>query len=308
MDENTQKRLQELLELSSQSSSQEKLHYDSLISLHKYIVGVAAALIAVGSWFIGNSISDLKSSLNQEVIDLKASILKAEDETREYKSDLKESAKVMIEQTERQTQLQIALLREEVDIFKETAKSKISLAFEGENIQNMLKDATKTQVGNVLNEMVEKEVLETQNILPTLVLAVDQIREGRREWWDYVDSLSTKSDKKTIRSLASVILEQKRKDYKEYYSQEYEYLLSYIPSDNMDDDIEINPEVIKANPDSLVGILVTKTLNFKNLNSSARGFAMMEKLTGEKIAFLDFKQLPIWYKAYQFKKAKSKNR
>lgn len=82
------------MNISSEKSNVDELHYKSLINLFKYLISVLAILFGVITWYIGNSFNQMKENLNSEL-----------EELREQIQDAKDDAKMITELTSKNLEL-----------------------------------------------------------------------------------------------------------------------------------------------------------------------------------------------------------
>ncbi len=190
--------------------------YEKLISYFKYLVTITGTaitiIVAVALYFTYSNMIELKNEVRES--------------SKEYKETIKEFndyAQNAIDQTQNQTNKQISLISTEAKQLALTAaKEKIEQTFESENINKLIEDAAERKLEKEIDLIVNKKlndankiIDEQLNIIPNLILYSDNVRQGDRKAFEFLDSLYRNSNNEKIKELTKSIIDGKTKDYDE---------------------------------------------------------------------------------------------
>ncbi len=285
-----------------ESSSNEKQHYETLISIFKYMVGAITILAGVVAWIIGSSLSDVKKDLSGELQQLKVeigamrtesqiSIKESGVEADKQIEHLRKNTETYLNLTKDITSMQISTLREDAkNLALSSARLRIEEAFKTNDIQLQVETAAKKEIGNRLDEIVKREIEKTTSVFdnfPILTNAYDRIRWGDRKALDILDSLANYSDNPTIRRVAKGYLLQKGIDYEQSgFDFEGHNISQFNPLDQLG--IKVSNPISKTDSTRIISDLVKIILKDADLYKVLYGFLALKKLTGIDLKTFDF--------------------
>jgi hypothetical protein len=263
--------------------------YEKLIGYFKYLITITGSaitiIVAVALYFTYNNLSDLRKEVKES--------------TTEYKETIKEFnsyAQKAIDQTQTQSNNQIALISTEAKQLALTAaKEKIDQTFERENIDKLIEEAAERKLGKEIDVIVNKKLSEAikitdeqLNIIPDLILSADKVRWGDRKALDYLDSIQRVTDNPKIKQLIKIIIGGKIVDYNNSITQIMSDLKYKSPIDLLSD----NDKKLIINRDTTIMInnLIRFINNSNNLNDIAVAFLTLRNL-GVDIQTFEFEDL-----------------
>jgi hypothetical protein len=306
--------------MATQPSSDEKMHYDSLITLFKYILGwllgLASLVVAVAAFFISSNIKDIKKDIQEDVAKLKPDIEKIGKDADKTLADTKESSKLSLEYTKTLSEMQIKLLALETSgAAKLEVRNKVEEAFKNNSVQFMIDQTARKEVNGKLKEVVKEETAKTQevfNYLSQIQIAFEQVGKGSKYHLNFLDSLSNVAENDLIKSFAKTLVIQKGIDYEQsifsptYYTENansfYQPESSLVVGGFLDTSrvklvSSLNIEFSeKLTDDEILRILVPIMQKENNLNQLTVMYWHLRKLS--KTAFKTFDSEPVykWYK------------
>ena len=162
---------------SNQPSSNEKLHYESLISLFKYAVTVLISLIGMVGLIIGyltysngqemrESMDAERKSFNDNINEMKTDLKEKEREMQarekvlqeKIEENIKESRELVIS-TGNQAIYQIGVIKDEAtQIAKIEAQNKINKVFDDKNFDEFVSQIAKNRIEPQINSMVDIKI------------------------------------------------------------------------------------------------------------------------------------------------------
>ena len=197
--------------------SQEKMHYDSLISLFKYVIGATTLLAGVVVFMIGSSLTEIKKTISDDVKESAKKLESVKSDADKTVADTKANAKEVLQYTRDLTTIQINLLKEEAkNLALSSARNKVEEAFKNNNVQTLIDVTARKEINDKLKEVVKEETDKTREVFSyqiQLTIAFDQIGKRNRESLNYMDSLSNDAENEVIRKFSKELLIQKGKDY-----------------------------------------------------------------------------------------------
>ena len=195
-------------------TTDEKKHYDSLITFLKYTLGITGScltiIIAVGIYFTYKSSTDFKQDLKDNLQSTKEEIKNSLLESKDDISKLYAFSTKTMSDVKEQAEKTILNVRDEA-VYEalKASKEKVEQAFKEKNIQKVIDEAVKTEIESRVNAIVTNNLQE----MPNFILAVDKIRAGVRKSFIYVDSIAKNSNDSFYKSMAKKIIEEKTRDY-----------------------------------------------------------------------------------------------
>ncbi len=196
-----------------QNPSQEKLHYDSLISLFKYVIGAFTLLAGVVVFMIGNSLNEIKKNITEEVAQSTKKLENVKSDADKTVAETKADSKEVLQYTRDLTTMQISLLKEDAkNLALSSARNKVEEAFKNNNIQTLIDLTARKEVSDKLKDVVKVETDKTREIfeyLPKIQIAVEQIGYDSYKDLCFVDSLSNYAENDMIRNYSKSLLLQK---------------------------------------------------------------------------------------------------
>ncbi len=195
-------------------TTEEKKHYDSLITFLKYTLGITGSsltiIILVGIYFTYQSSTDFKQELKDNLLATKDEIKNSLSESKNEISKLYALSSKTMSDVQEQAEKAILNVRDEaVNEALKASKEKVEQAFKDKNIQNVIDEAVKTEIETRVNTIVTNNLQQ----MPNFILAVDKIRAGVRKSFIYVDSIANYSKESFYKSMAKKIIEEKTRDY-----------------------------------------------------------------------------------------------
>lgn len=273
-------------------SSEEKNHYESLITFLKYSITITGAfltiIISVGIYFTFNSTKEMKDDIRSELNATKNNISTYLDQSQKEIKSLNDYTKTSLIETKSLVDNTLGYVRQEAkNTAIYTSKEKVEEAFRENNIQDLInrtaEDAIKVKIDLMIKDQIQKsneKLMEVLNIMPDFMLSVDKFRQGDRKALIYLDSIR-KYSKDTLRiQIADKIIQGKKIDYLNAYGNEKkEELLSYLDIDPTKQDttcIALKPKLRQL------------ILNDKDLNVVCFATILLSKCYGKQIDLFDF--------------------
>lgn len=215
----------------NQTPNYDEKHYQTLISIFKWMLAAIGVIVAAALWLINSNLSDLKGELQTELQSLKEEIKEVKSDADKTITETKEESNAQLELlrqnsthyldfTKQITEMQISILREDAkNLALSTARAKVEEAFRANNIQYMIEDIARKELGDKLDKIVDEEIKKTTEVIKYTTFftqAYDYIRWGDRAYIDIIDSISQNHQNEVIRDMATGLLIQKGRDYDEH--------------------------------------------------------------------------------------------
>jgi len=270
-------------------SSEEKKHYESLISYFKYAITITGSLltiiISVGIYFTYKSAVDLRQDVKDNLKETKDEIRYSLDNSKKDILKLNDVATSTMVQVKEQADNTILTIKDKATIEALIAsRQKVEETFKKNNIQDLInktaKDEIETRVDKMVKDQIEisnDKLMKVLSIMPEFMLAVDKFRVGDTRGLIYLDSIKRYSQDPLKIQTANKIIQEKKLDYiNAYQNITKEELFSAL---NIKQDIsyvELNPK------------LKYIILNDKDLNRVYWATELLSKLSGKKIELFDF--------------------
>jgi hypothetical protein len=270
-------------------SKKEDNKYEKLISYFKYLVTVTGSaitiIVAVALYFTYNNLSELRNEVRESSIEYKETI-----------KEFNDYAQNAIDQTQNQTNKQISLISTEAKQLALTAaKEKIEQTFESENINKLIEDAAERKLENEIDLIVNKKLSDANkiideqlNIIPNLILYTDNVRQGDRKAFEFLDSLYRNTNNEKIKELTKNIIAGKTKDYDEAITMTINELKFKSPFDLLLG-VEKN-SIINQDTSIMINNLIDYINKSSDLNEIANSFYILRHL-GVDIQTFDFQKL-----------------
>ncbi len=273
------------------------------------LVGAILIILTVGLWVSFKDMSSLRAELAQR-----------SEKMYEEVKDLRLYSQAEISKTQDYAFKQIVQIREEAkSLAINAARSEIAATFQRENILQLIDRIAEEKLKGPFTEILNKSLLEHQNILQTQVeefpkisLAIDKIRFGSKEALLFIDSLRIYSDKPFIRAISNEIFETKSIDYRDTYAEfvkEKIPAMETLPSDDMvpyeyDPLFNLASAHIWRTKDKI--LIITKVIESirasNDLNEVACGFLVLEHYSDKSFKMFDFVELENFIKNTNFEK------
>lgn len=216
--------------------TQEKKHYESLISLFKYSLATFATFVALFSTYAGCSIREMKSNVDSIVVQSNKRIdeieLKSDKklENIELKADKKleevmKRSELFLENSYRQTQFQVSIIQNEAkNNAIAAAKERVEHELERPQIQNFINSELSKGIDEQLDIIVDESVNKfskkyielTKNTIE-LHIAFQLSFNNRTDKIKFIDSISIYGFDKNLRKIALEYKKQIRENYTEIY-------------------------------------------------------------------------------------------
>jgi hypothetical protein len=290
--------------MATQPSSEEKMHYDSLITLFKYILGwllgLASLVVAVAAFFISSNIKDIKKDIQEDVAKLKPDIEKIGKEADKTLADTKESSKLSLEYTKTLSEMQIKLLAfETAGAAKLEVKNEVEKAFKNNNVQFMIDQTARKEVGDNLKRIVKEETDKTREIFSYMSkIQILYERIGMQQQ-DVValyelDSLSNYCDNESIKKLSKELLIQRGKDFDRVFNFLSPSTNTPV-ADSEEDFIQRLGLSTTSTTNEIARKLVYEIKQRPQLNMLTRYYLLLRRKTGMDFKTFDSKPVYDWY-------------
>lgn len=209
------------------SVTEAELHYKSLIDFLKYIIPTTLAaitiLIAVGSYFNYRDMAAMRSDVRQNLLDVKSDV---RQNLIDAKADSKAAVESIRDQAKTAIDSEITQIRGRSSaIAIAEAQRRVDEAFRSTNVQTLVEDAARRQVGPVIErnvaEQVDRVMVSLQEDISLSSRIADagyQMRSGMRSGWTELISLQKTAPSERSRKNAKMILDSIANSY-EYYRQ-----------------------------------------------------------------------------------------
>ena len=293
----------------STGSNFDKEHYNNLISSVKWILGLAGASVSVivtvalvATW---QDRKEYKEEIRSTLAEVKADLKDTKSEYLTTLKDIKSEANGQVDNLKKQMSDQISIIKGNAEnLAMATVQKTLNEQFETRNIQNLISktadERLQGQVGSILEQKIKKkteDIDEQTEAVSFLSIAVDQIRNGDRRWFDKVDSIRQFHKLIIIKKLAESLLIQKIEHYKAAlnYDQNSRSMDSavYIPFNLIDSPSDT---VLNVGVDLLILTLVKDIAVRNDLTTITSEFITLIKLTGKIFKLFNFKEVKDWFK------------
>lgn len=275
--------------------TEEQRHYDNLISFFKYLVtttiAAIAIVVAVVVFFTFQNMSDARQEVTKSFLEIKSDVSNANEKLLRTFENLQLQAK------------------EEVQNFKEETRNyalnetkiRVAEAFEENKIRQLVEITAEKKLREKLESIVEEQMIITKQrienlmkVVPSLVLAVDKIRNGDRTGLALLDSLRYHDEDPLIRDLANNVFKEKARDYLEYHLPYFKgkTIKNYIGEFNLNPNISVNDTM------SILKGIVSFIQTDQDLNQVASAIMALNKLSDENFNMFDFESINEWANKY----------
>jgi hypothetical protein len=250
--------------------SQEKMHYDSLISLLKYALGATTLLAGVITFMIGTSLTEIKRNISDDIKESAKKLESVKSDADKAVADTKADAKDVLQYTRDLTNMQIKILKEDASkLAALSAENRIDNFFKNNKIQDLVDTTTRREVGKVAKDEISKTKI-VLNDLSNLTIAYQKVsQQGSRWYLDYIDNLSNKAQDNLTREFAKSLLLQSGREYENnvFHTQYYQ---------------ENSPENIKAFFRPSMSLVDGESLDTSR-NKVIQKFSLPENASNDKI-------------------------
>lgn len=200
-----------------EDKSPEQLHYETLYRLFRNLIWLGSILTVVAAWFIGTSLSDIKSNAKAEIQQLREEVDALKTLSNNYLNNLKSNTDSYLNHSKYLSELQIKAIREETKYLAlQSAKSKIEETFQTKNIRGMIDEVASIKLDGEIEKLIDDQldiISSTLEFVPVLPIAVDQIRTGYPEYVFILDSISRTHISPFVRDASKKVLLSKGRDY-----------------------------------------------------------------------------------------------
>jgi hypothetical protein len=284
--------------------SQEKLHYDSLISLFKYVIGATTLIVGFIVFLIGNSLNEIKKTINEDV---KLSSMKLDSiktDAKRTMAEAKGEATVMLQYTKDITDLKIALLRDNaIEAAKSSAENRVNDFFRSYNLQSYLDTTTRKVVSIKLNAVVKEETDKTRDIfkyMSKIQILYDRIGKQDVAALYELDSLSNYCDNEAIQKLSKELLIQRGKEFDENYK--FVSFSTTAVADSEDDFLQVLGLSTTSTTEEIGRKVVYEIKQHPQLSTLTRYYLLLRRKTGIDFKTFDSKPVFDWYNSNYRKK------
>jgi hypothetical protein len=285
--------------MADQTPTEEKMHYESLISLFKWLLGLASIVVAVAAFFISSSIKDIKKDIQEDVAKLKPDIEKIGKDADKTLAETKESSKLSLEYTKTLSEMQIKLLAlETAGAAKLEVRNKVEEAFKNNSVQFMIDQTARKEVGDNLKRIVKEETDKTReifNYMSKIQILYERINTQQQDVAALyeLDSLSNYCDNESIRKLSKELLIQRGKDFDE----RYKFLSSSTTpvADSEEDFIQRLGLSSTSTTNEIERKLVYEIKQRPQLNVLTLYYLLLRRKTGKDFKTFDSKPVYDWY-------------
>jgi hypothetical protein len=283
-----------------------ELHYKSLTDYFKYLVTVTLAaigiLVTVGLYVTYKDVSAMRAEVRQNVLDAKAEIRQnmsdVKSDTKAAVDSTREDARISIENATNTANSQISQIRERAGVIAlGEAQRRVDEAFRSTNVQTLVEDAARRQVGPVIERNVAEQVdrvmsslQEDISLSSRIADAGNQMRSGMQSGLNELISLQKTAPSERSRKNAKMILDNIADSY-EYYRQRDLHAHPSGPGNAID--FLDEGQAIKKGPSVAAG-LIKLIRTSEDLSQVALAFIALREATGHRFRMFDIDAVDKW--------------
>lgn len=295
--------------------SDAELHYKNLIDFFKTavtILGIVVAGLGIVVTVLGiiltivfyltysnmaamreevrQNLSDAKSEIRQNVTDMKTDTNSAINDAKSAVDDAKKDAKDTIEYTKNTTDKQVSQIRDQsASIALNEAQQKVDSAFRSNNVEAMVENAAKREVGPVIDRQVRTEVDREMNsvqkdltYLGKIADAGTSVRLGFRKGLNQLITLQKNAPNDVMRQRVESLLNTITDDYERVSKEEL-------------DDSSVREFLSNSkNSSNVIADSVKSIREEQNLSEIATEFIILRAATGYPFKMFDFQAVENW--------------
>lgn len=208
--------------------SPEQHHYETLYRLFRNLIWLGGILTIAAAFFIGSSISEIKSEAKEDIskleeriaeikTDISNTLANSNSQSEQYLNNLKNNTDYILSNSKYINEIQIKTIKEEIKFLTlQAAKNEIQETFENRNIKTLIDDVAGNKLDFEIEKLIDEQmeiISSTLEFVPTASLAVDRIRSGYPDYVYILDSLSQFHNSEYVRNSCKQILISKGKEY-----------------------------------------------------------------------------------------------
>lgn len=278
-------------------------YFKNVVQITATILGLVAVLIGavsgVGIWFSYRSINDVKDEMKKGLVDVRSDAKAAIDSTKDgakLSIDTATSgAQSAIDTAKESAASQISQVRQQAaGIALNEAQRRVDDAFRTTNVQGLVEDAARRQVGPVIDRQVRSEVDRVMGSLQDDISSLGEIadagaymRGGGRPGLDKLLGLQ-KSPNERIRDRAKAILEAITNDYERARIRDIKEAGFNSPEEMFRAN---HSENIKA---EMIADMVKTIRTDSNLYLVSEAFLQLRGITGYPFRMFDMEAVERW--------------
>jgi len=267
--------------LKTHIESQEKQHYESLIKMFKWLMGIVAIVFTAGAGILTYNISEIKENIKTEL-----------ETSRTYIDTLKSDANRYLAKTKNQADLNIGLIEKEARIEALSAiKIKLANELQKPTVQNYIYSELRNNIDENLDiltrESYDESAREFKDLTRNtsdLIIAYQQAIWNNVDKVKYLDSIAYNSNNKELRENAKYLIDKVRKNYVTYFGlREQKRYSEQIRT--------IYKETVNYTERELVVYLIKKIESELDSEYLTKQFQSLIEITGSELKVLEFEKL-----------------
>lgn len=273
-------------------STEEKVHYKSLISFLKYTITITGVcltiIISVGIYFTYSSLNQMKDDIRIELKETKNDINNSLAQSRNEIKILNDYASSNVNEIKDIAENTLTFIKQDAkNTAIVTSKAKVEETFKENNIQELIENTAKNEISAKINQMIQDQIqksndklVEVLDVMPDFMLAIDKFRFGNRNGLVFLDSIQKNSNNSQLVKIAEKIIQKKKLDYTSSYSDTKNKVMFGIlgikenKQDTTCQAFESKLKYIILNDDDLTNVFYATTL--------------LSKCLGKEIELFDF--------------------
>jgi len=280
-----------------------ELHYKSLTDYFKYLVTITAMgvgiLVAVGLYITYRDMSSMRAEVKQNLSDVKGEIRQnmadVKGDTKQVVEGTRDQAKTAIDSTRDAASLQISQIREQsAAIALGEAQRRVENAFRTTNVETLVEDAARRQVGVVIERQAKGEVdramdsLQQDITMPgRLADAGAKMRIGMRSGWDQLFSLINSSTNENVLQRGKAIFESIATDYESYVKE------SMGGHSALETEYGEKLKELRSKPEFVQG-MIARIRSGRDLHEVATSFLTLREVMGRPFKMFDIEAVEQW--------------
>lgn len=264
------------------SAREQKLHYESLINLAKWIVGVIGLIFTVGGGIVGCNVYQINSNLEAEVKESRERVAKISDEALKIIADLERTTDLKISDAEKQIRSEILL----------TVRANVQEELSTPRLQQLIYSELRTNVKDNLDDLVDESFKDAAKDIDKYITDVGDVNLMYQEFFTfntvasirYLDSVRYNSNDRRLRQAAQILIDRAVEEKGKYMGLKSDerflnQLITFFPQ-------------YKDLSDKQVSLKLKKEIfSVDDIESITKYFQVLEDLTDGEIKMYEFSKL-----------------
>lgn len=264
------------------SAREQKLHYESLISLAKWIVGIIGVIFTVGGGIVGCNVYQINRNLEAEVKESRERVASISEEALKVITNLERATDIKISDVEKQIRSEILL----------TVRTNVQEELSTPRLQQLIYSELRTNVKNNLDDLAEESFATAAEEIDRYITDVGDLNLMYQEFFTfntvlsikYMDSIRYNSNDRRLRQAAQTLIIRSIGEKVKHmgFKSEERYLNQLVA---------FFPEYKDLTDKQILSRLKKKISSVDDIGSITKYFQVLEDITDGKIKMYEFSKL-----------------